>query len=67
MVAGHSSDYYDELVDVLSGQFNDPVVRQAAVACIERSPNWIRDYLEARFDLQERSAGIARDSAPKRC
>ena len=67
MVAGHSSDYYDELVDVLSGQFNDPVVRQAAVACIERSPNWIRDYLESRFDLQEEAPEPIRDPAPNRC
>ena len=50
-IAGRSTDHYDELVEVLSGQCTDPSVRHAVVAGIERSPSWIRDYLEAHFDL----------------
>ena len=51
MVVGKSAGYFDELVDVLSGQLTDSAVRQAAIACIDRSAGWIQDYLESRFDL----------------
>ena len=67
VVVGKSTEYYDELVDALSAQFSDPVVRAAAVACVERTPAWISDYLETRFDLRNEEALPTQRGPEARC
>ncbi|GIV04240.1 MAG: hypothetical protein KatS3mg015_3070 [Fimbriimonadales bacterium] len=47
------SKCYDLLVDELSGPFNEPIVRKAFHACIERDDAFIAEYFEEHFTLSD--------------
>jgi hypothetical protein len=47
------SKCYDQLVDELSGPFDEPDVREAFQTCIERDEAFIAEYFEEHFTLSD--------------
>jgi len=47
------SKCYDQLVDELSGPFDEPDVREAFQTCIERKDDFIAEYFEEHFTLSD--------------
>lgn len=56
-VHGSGPSVYQELVDELSAAFNRGDIKRAIAECVDRAPDWIRDYFEAHFDLEPVVAG----------
>ena len=60
---GEGPQVHGALVRALSGPFEEAPVRRAVEACVGRTTEWVRDYLDATFVL---NAAVPIPSAPMR-